>query len=290
MSQKARKTASSNNQEALISPEVLDFLKSFLVSGSKNDKDTEVNIDPSDNGSVMKHLVTALMLMHRDMMKLKMEVQEARKEEWTTVEGKGVREEVKKLREVVRQQGDELDEGRQRELKGNLILSSPHNHKKNLVSLFPKDEELGERSLKDHVLELINNKWGVRIPEADIQALHRLPNNSIVLRVWRRTEGSAWSKLVDKIKTGGLEGKRDMNLFLNFQLTRRRGELVREMRNLKKDGLIFKFWTDENGVITFKANKEDASKVKVTYHWTKDATTPEKTLTKAELLRLVEPQ
>jgi hypothetical protein len=135
----------------------------------------------------------------------------------------------------------------------------------------------------DHTLNLIHSKYGVSVPPQDIQALHKLPNSTILIRVWNRKEGSAWSKLINAIKTGG---NRSMNVYLNFQLTQRRSNLAYQLRQFKKNNQISKFYTDENGAISFKVKEKD-SKMKITYYRRKDSETSEKTLTAEELVRLV---
>ena len=41
----------------------------------------------------------------------------------------------------------------------------------------------------------------------------------------------------------------DVNVFFNFQLTRRRNNLLYEVRQLKRQDKVAKFYTDENGGI-----------------------------------------
>ena len=44
----------------------------------------------------------------------------------------------------------------------------------------------------------------------------------------------------------------DANVFLNFQLTKKRGELSREVRKAKSSKSIMKYGTDQNGRITVR--------------------------------------
>ena len=46
----------------------------------------------------------------------------------------------------------------------------------------------------------------------------------------------------------------NINLYLNFMMTARRGELLFEIRKLKKEGKIKKFYSDEEGNISIKLN------------------------------------
>ena len=115
----------------------------------------------------------------------------------------------------------------------------------------------------------------------------RCPNKSVILRLWNRTEGSAWSRIVSGIKEGKNLG---YNVFFNFHLTRRRSGLLYEMRQLKKKGDISKFYSDENGQLTVlvKRKEDGGSKQKVTYFVKgKNKNSAPITLNKKELLDLV---
>ena len=191
---------------------------------------------------------------------------------------------VKELQKQVRIQEDEIDECRQRSMKGNFILTSPDipaSSKKNVIK---SDEQLrGDGgSLTSHILQLVKEKYDVAVPENDIQALHRLPNGTVILRLWNRRPGSAWTKIVDGIKSGM---NKHINFYANFHLTRKRNGILYEVRQLKKSGQIFKFYTDENGQISFRV-KDKSEKVKVTYVTKKRDDIP-KTLTKEEILQIV---
>ena len=167
---------------------------------------------------------------------------------------------VKDLQDSLRRQEDELDEVKQRSLKGNIILSSDRRN----GSVIKSDEELKRsgKSICDHTLDLIREKYNVLIPIADVQACHRLKNNnSIILRIWNRAPGSAWWSFIDAIKSGM---NRSYNLFANFQLTSRRNELSYHLRKMRKEKKISKIYTNENGQLCFKVH-DQGEKIKVTY-------------------------
>ena len=63
-------------------------------------------------------------------------------------------------------------------------------------------------------------KFDVTIPN-DIQACHRV-NKSVLIRVWNRKEGSAWSRINEGLKSGV---NPDLNVYYNYQLTNRRSEM-----------------------------------------------------------------
>ena len=66
-----------------------------------------------------------------------------------------------KTKKLVSEQGDELDECRQRSMKGNLILTSPSIPASNKVSLIKTDDKLreDEESLSHHALGFIQKKY-----------------------------------------------------------------------------------------------------------------------------------
>lgn len=172
----------------------------------------------------------------------------------------------------VREQGDHLDEIHQRGLKGNLIISSPVTGGKASLLKSPQQLEKEGVSVTDHVRDLIRRKYKVDVPMTDIQACHHLPSRgkgkgapmeykSVVLRIWNRTQGSAWSTLLDGIMRGG---EKEVNIYANFQLTRQRSELLFHLRKLKSEKKLFKFFSNESGQLFYKKS-EQSEKVKVTF-------------------------
>ena len=139
----------------------------------------------------------------------------------------------------------------------------------------------------------MKQKYEVVVPKGDIQALHRLPNGTVILRLWNRRPGAAWWMIVDAIKSGRNLG---MNLFANFHLTRKRNGILYELRQMKKNKTIAKYYSDENGQISFrvKDTKHDNGKYvhtkhRVTYYTTdnKPGTIP-KTMCKDDILKVIE--
>ena len=47
----------------------------------------------------------------------------------------------------------------------------------------------------------------------------------------------------------------DMNVFFNFQLTKRRSKILYKVKNLRRSNDISKNYTDENGHITIMVKK-----------------------------------
>ena len=110
-------------------------------------------------------------------------------------------------------------------------------------------------------MSLIEEKYSVKIPEGDIQDTHYLPGGNIIVRVWNVAPRSAYKLLVDRIKSG--KNKKEIPVFVNFQLTKRRSTILFHLRSLKREGKIFKYYSDENGNISLRV-KEGGSKLKLT--------------------------
>lgn len=266
-------------KKQIISDSSLELLRKTLEEHKAGDEGEQnsLQIDPTDGGNIIAHLVNALFYVTQEVQRLKGSshnplVQQEMQAAPTAP--------VSDLKDRLRLAEDEVDEGRQRQLKGNLILSS---NKKGQLSLIKTSQELQGQSLIDHINELLVKKYGVSVPEADIQACHHLPNGDVVLRIWRRTEGSAWTRLVAAIRTKPLS---DINFWANFHLTGRRNEILYQLRQLKKEekeGRSFKYFTDENGVISIKFSDSDV-KYKLTFH--RQRGNAMKTFTKQEIFDL----
>ena len=66
---------------------------------------------------------------------------------------------------------------------------------------------------------------------------------------------------MDRIKSG--KGDKGVPLYINFQLTKRRSAILFHLRNLKREGKIAKFYSDEGGSIALRT-REGSPKVKLT--------------------------
>ena len=78
-----------------------------------------------------------------------------------------------------------------------------------VASLILDDDKLKEqnKSLLDHVTELIYEHYEVQVPHGDVEACHRLKKGGVLIRFWNRKIGSAYQDLVSAIKSGGKFGK-----------------------------------------------------------------------------------
>ena len=155
------------------------------------------------------------------------------------------------------------DEVRQRGLKGNLIVSSPDRTLRNghqIQSLAKPDSDYDNYGIwrkendMEMVLRLVHHKTGVWIQESDVIACHplgRRERNTFILSVNNRAPMSGW----DVITKGMVTAENNFssaNVFINFQLTKRRGEICKEIRRAKKDNLIKSYDIDANGRIHVK--------------------------------------
>ena len=159
----------------------------------------------------------------------------------------------------------DCDEIRQRNLKGNIILSSPNTHnKKSLLNPLTiiDNHTSAERYEYEHEMcaRLIKLKTGVAIPLKDIVACHPLSNrgseSSFLIRIANRRTDSSWSTLAAGILTGRNNVSKsnftDDNVFLNFQLTKKKSELCKVVRKAKFEQKIKKYGVDQNGRLTIK--------------------------------------
>ena len=152
----------------------------------------------------------------------------------------------------IRRVKDELDEEKQRNLKGKFMITSlPTVNKECLIK---SDDVLviEKKSLVQHVIDLAEKKYEVKIPEADISSCVRLYKGGDILSIWNQRSGSAYEKLCKAIKS---KKNLDKNIYFNFMLTKRRSTLLFEARQLKKKELIKKFFSDENGSISIKIDE-----------------------------------
>ena len=66
--------------------------------------------------------------------------------------------------------------------------------------------------------------------------------------------------MVEAVKRGN---NKEVNIYFNFMLTRRRNTLLYEVRKLKSEKKIVKYFTDYDGTITVK-ERQDSNMLRVT--------------------------
>ena len=190
------------------------------------------------------------VVVHADFLKFQQKL----------VETKADAEEVKRLKEKLLKVELDCDEARQRGMKGNLVLHSPATSASESI-LKPKQKlRTGGisdlESMAEACVRAIEAKTGIRVPLEDVSACHPLqrrgtePNTTFVIRIWNRREGSAWEKLTPGLMTGRQPGGSNFtnaNLFINYQLTPMRGDLVKAVRTAKVARRLHKYSVDANG-------------------------------------------
>ena len=154
---------------------------------------------------------------------------------------------------------DQSDEMQQKSLLGSFILTSKAND--DIDSLIIPEKELKE-PIVSHIQTLALTKLNFSLPVEDIRRCHYLQDGSIMLVLSNLRPNSAFDQMVNAIKNPSQE-RRSINLYFQFMLTRRRNALLYDIRKLKRDGAIFKYWTDFDGAITVK-KEEGGPKQRIT--------------------------
>ena len=158
---------------------------------------------------------------------------------------------------------DERDDHKQKSLKGKLVITSP---KKGTDLVGNSDSYKDEEEVIKATIDLAKKKYKVEIPENEISSCYALKKGGIVLGLWHFGRGSAFQRLVTAIKSNK-DVDKDVNVYFNFMLTKKRNTLLYNVRELKrKEGSkIRKFYTDENGGITVLTT--EGEKEKITFSW-----------------------
>ena len=173
-------------------------------------------------------------------------------------------EEVVELKQKLNQLEQRCDEVQQRSMKGNLIISSPNlQHKPSLLepAAIKRNGSDARENAEELCTRLIKMKTGVEVPLEDISACHVLKrqgaNASYIIRFHNMKPGSPWEAITAGMMTGKALGKNftDANVYLSFQVTHAKGELLKEARALRKSNGIWKYSTDQNGKIAVQAKK-----------------------------------
>ena len=140
---------------------------------------------------------------------------------------------------------------------GSLILTQPQEG-----TIIRKKEELeaSGASVASHASQVIKAKTGVTVEESDFKAAYFLPNGNVKVKFCEVKEGSKFKQVVEKIKMP-LPDEKKVPVYLNFDLTKKRSALLYEVRRLKKQNKISRYFTDFDGSISII--KEEGSKVKV---------------------------
>jgi hypothetical protein len=200
---------------------------------------------------------------------------------WSLAGGTGLKKDISKLIHRVNILESESKENSQRLRKGTVICNSADFlGQKKVVNLLkpimparpiwdeeetPVEVPKNGPSVLQQVLDLIEKKYSVVVPLGEVAASHFIPNGNYVLRFnYRNPDDSAWPKLVKAMKDGG---DKDVNFFVNFNLTRERLALLKEVRVKKKSKQLEKYSIDENGAIKIRIQSRW---LRLTHHYTED--------------------
>ena len=178
---------------------------------------------------------------------------------------------------------DEFDDFQQKNLRAKFIISVTPEKPTPMKSSDQLAAEGGAPALATHIKKLAKDKYDVEIDEKDIASCHYLPRGGIFFSLWNLRPGSVFEQLTYNIKKG--KGKKDINVFFNFMLTKRRSGLLYEVRKLKKEGQIARYYSDEEGIISIKVKESDNNMKLTSIYETK--TSPVKTFRVPELLKRV---
>ena len=165
------------------------------------------------------------------------------------------KKENEELKGKVRANEDEADTQRQRSLRGRFIITSlARGGEQSLIENGKKGIDLAE-----HVSSLCLSKYKVAIKKEEISSCYYLKKGGISLNLWDQGPGSSFQNLVNNIKSNRIE--KDINVYFNFMLTRRRSTLLYEVRQAKKSGNVTKFWSDEEGNISVQIGQKERRRI-----------------------------
>ena len=154
-----------------------------------------------------------------------------------------IKERVVSLEASNRSLQDNQDHHHQRSLRGKFIISPGKDAPLKTDTELLKDEV----SITDYVIDLIEQKYSFKPHHNEIKVCHNTNSGLIVFRFGNLAPGSSFSKLSYAIKAGK---SKDVRYFFNFALTPRRASLLFELRQLKRSGKIYRFYSDYDGTIS----------------------------------------
>ena len=196
------------------------------------------------------------------------------------------------LEERVRDLESDADSTSQKLKTGSLILTQPREGK---IILKMEELEAKGASVASHATQVIEAKTGIKVEESDLKAAHFLPNGNVKVKFSDAKEGSKFKQVVEKIKKP-LPDERKMPVYLNFDLTKKRSALLYEVRRLKKQNKIFRYFTDFDGTISIIKEEGSKDKVKLTRstgrsgrQGERSGKQPQRTLTAQEFLERYDP-
>ena len=201
--------------------------------------------------------------------------------------------EIADLKSKVQDLESDLDAAAQKMKTGTIVLMQPKGG-----NLIKSEEDLvaDGLSVEAHACSLIKQKTGVVVEERELKSAQNLPNGILKVRFGDQKAGSKFSEVVKKIKSKPTSEEREVKLYLNFELTKRRNAVLYEIRRLKREQKLHRFFTDFDGSISV-IQKEGGEKVKVTRNSGRTGSRderrvgkqPPRTLTPLEICRRFDP-
>ena len=150
-----------------------------------------------------------------------------------------------KLTRETRQNRDLIDDARQANLTGKIVLNVQDDGLRKAVGL---DEQTDYINLNlDALLKAVNKRYSVDIKPDDISDARRTSRKgAITITFWNRKVDSAYNDLCLAMKSPGSNAT-GKELYANFALTSRRGEILWHVRQHWKNKDIQKFFVDSSG-------------------------------------------
>ena len=125
-----------------------------------------------------------------------------------------------------------------------------------------KDNITREERMEDDtemVIRLIKEKTNIEFDKREVMACHPYGSRdktTCIIRIVNRKPGSIWDALTSAMRTGENMVK-EVNVFMNYQLTFSRSALAKEVRKAKNKKKIDKYSVDQNGRIKVKPKTGD---------------------------------
>ena len=247
----------------------LDFLQHLINKLEARIKIVEDKVDKMPDVQVQQAWVEEEIEKAMAGLKGKVEKLEKEKEDLVLKLEKEKEDLVQKTKTEKEEVEKEVDRTRQWGMKGNIIISTLKDKQDKLE---PQTVGGSVESVSAMCRRLITEKTGVHIMDTDILACHsfgRKGQKSMIVKIHNHKADSGWETLTAGMVSGKhLNGNFVQNgVFLGFQLTERRKEILRNVRDARKKDQLKKFKVDQNGRIwiTFEKGVKDV-KSTLKYH------------------------
>ena len=187
-----------------------------------------------------------------------------------SMEEKAEKSLVDELKAKVKSLELDNDDIRQRSMTGNIIIASPQREGNPTLALRQqvrdrKSNTMRQESMMEMCIRLVKEKTSVEFPLEDVVACHPIgkgkgTDTTFVMRVINRNPDSSWDLLSHALKTGknrstGQLVNNQLNCFVSYQLTPRRGELMKACKNAKLRTKSLRYGADQQGRITVRVNE-----------------------------------